>query len=139
MTPSGTRPQLAASASIFRDGRLLLIRRAREPGRGRWSLPGGRVEFGESLEQAIRREVAEETGLAIDIVGFAGIRQVLPRDVHGGHYVVLSFAARWRGGEVVLNDEHDDARWVDPGDLGGLHTTDGLAAIVSAAHRVVGL
>lgn len=138
-SPAGSRPQLAASASIFRDGRLLLIRRAREPGRGRYSLPGGRVEFGESLEHAVHREVAEETGLTIDIVGFAGIRQVLPRDVQSGHYVVLSFAARWCSGEVVLNHEHDDAEWADPGDLGGLHTTDGLAEIVAAARRVIGL
>jgi 8-oxo-dGTP diphosphatase len=57
------RPQLAVSASIFRDGRILLVRRARAPGLGLWSLPGGRVEFGEPLEIALRREVMEETGL----------------------------------------------------------------------------
>ena len=124
---------------MFRAGKLLLVRRAHDPGKGRWSLPGGRVEHGESLEQAVHREVAEETGLVIDIVGLAGIREVLPRDGAAGHYVVLSYAATWRGGEVTLNDEHDDARWLAPDDLGSVSTTDGLAAIVTAARKIVGL
>ena len=137
--PAGSRPQLAASAAIFRDGRLLLVRRAHDPGRGRYSFPGGRVEHGEQLEQAVHREVAEETRLAIEIVSLAGIREVLPRDGVGGHYVVLSYAALWRSGEAVLNDEHDDALWIDPDDLGRVATTDGLADIVAAARRIVGL
>ena len=137
--PHRPRPQLAASATIFRGGRLLLVRRAHDPGRGRWSLPGGRVEHGEALEQAVHREVAEETGLVIDIVGLAGIREVLPRDGAAGHYVVLSYAARWRSGEAVLNDEHDDAIWIAPDDLGSVTTTDGLTAIVTAAWKIVGM
>lgn len=137
--PARLRPQLAASATIFRDGKVLLVRRAHDPGRGRWSLPGGRVEHGESLEQAVHREVAEETGLLIDIVSLAGIREVLPRDGAAGHYVVLSYAARWRGGDVLLNDEHDDARWLAPTDLAQVTTTDGLFDIVKAACKVVGL
>lgn len=135
--PTGQRPQLAASAAIFRDGRVLLVRRAHDPGRGRYSFPGGRVEHGETLAQAVHREVAEETGLVIDIVGLAGIREVLPRDGAVGHYVVLSYAALWRSGEAVLNDEHDDALWIAPDDLGRVTTTDGLAAIVDAARRIV--
>ena len=63
-----SRPQLAVSAVIFRDGKVLLVRRARLPGKGFYSLPGGRVEFGESLHAALAREVDEETGLKIDIV-----------------------------------------------------------------------
>lgn len=139
MVESGSRPQLAASVVIFREGRVLLVQRARNPGQGRWSLPGGRVEHGETLAQAVHREVAEETGLTVEIVGFAGLREVLPRDGAAGHYVVVSFAGRWRQGEPVLNDEHDDFRWVSPHDLGGLDTTDGLAPIVAAACRVIGL
>ncbi|MDB5629632.1 MAG: hydrolase [Tardiphaga sp.] len=137
--PVKARPQLAASAIVFRDGRILLVRRAHDPGRGRWSVPGGRVEHGETLEQAVHREVAEETGLAIEIVGLAGIREVLPLHQTSGHYVVLSYAALWRGGEVVLNDEHDAAQWIAPDDLGTVATTDGLAAIVAAARTIVGV
>ncbi len=137
--PLPARPQLAVSAAIFRDGELLLVRRAVDPARGFYSLPGGRVEFGESLEQAVAREVSEETGLAIDVVGLAGFREVLPDSARGlaGHYVILSFAARWRDGEVTLNHELDDARWLDPADFGDLKTTAGLADVVHAAAGLV--
>lgn len=137
MTPP-RRPQLAASAAIFRDGALLVLRRAREPGAGRWSLPGGRVEWGETLPQAVTREVSEETKIAITIVQLAGIREVLPTGTQG-HFVVLSYAAHWHSGEVMLNDEHDDFRWVMPDALGDLDTTDGLLPIVDAARRIVGV
>ncbi len=63
---------------IFRDGRVLLVRRARSPGKGFYSLPGGRVEFGETLHTALHREIDEETGLRVDILGLAGWREVLP-------------------------------------------------------------
>ncbi|MGX9392288.1 NUDIX hydrolase [Nitrobacteraceae bacterium UC4446_H13] len=135
------RPQLAASAVIFRDNRFLVVRRANAPGRGLYSVPGGRVEHGETLHQAVAREVREETALAIDIVGFAGWREVLPDPAAGraGHYLVISFAAHWRAGEVTLNEELDDFRWITPDGLGALRTTQGLAEIVDAAHRLIAL
>ncbi len=71
-------PQLAVSAAIFRDDRILLVRRARSPAKGYYSLPGGRVEFGETLHAALHREVDEETALKIEIVGLAGWREVVP-------------------------------------------------------------
>src|ERR1700676_614363 len=98
-----SHPQLAVSAAIFREGKILLVRRARSPGKGFYSLPGGRVEFGESLHAALNREVDEETGLRIEIVGLAGWREVLPAAGGGGHYVIMSFAARWVDGAPVLN------------------------------------
>jgi len=133
------RPQLAVSAVIFRDGQFLVVRRANVPGRGLYSVPGGRVEHGETLHQAVAREVREETGLVIDIVGFAGWREVLPDPVAGrtGHYLVISFAAHWRAGEVTLNEELDDFRWITPDGLGELPTTQGLAEIVDAARRLI--
>lgn len=137
--PLPGRPQLAASAVIFRDGQFLVVRRANAPGRGLYSVPGGRVEHGETLHQAVAREVREETGLAIDIVGFAGWREVLPDPTSGrtGHYLVISFAAHWRAGEVILNEELDDFRWIAPDGLGELRTTQGLAEIVDAARRLI--
>jgi ADP-ribose pyrophosphatase YjhB (NUDIX family) len=133
------RPQLAASAVIFRDNRFLVVRRANAPGRGLYSVPGGRVEHGETLHQAVAREVREETALAINIVGFAGWREVLPDPAAGraGHYLVISFAARWRAGEVILNEELDDFRWITPDELDALRTTQGLAEIVDAARRLI--
>jgi len=128
-----THPQLAVSAVIFREGRILLVRRARSPGKGFYSLPGGRVEFGESLHAALHREVDEETGLRIAIGGLAGWREVLPAASGGGHYVIMSFAARWIAREPVLNDEHDDFKWLAPDALGDLKLTGGLQEVVDAA------
>lgn len=136
-----THPQLAASAAIFRDGKVLLVRRARSPAQGFYSLPGGRVEFGESLHQALTREVDEETGLRIEIIGLAGWREVLPAAPGAGHYLIMSFAARWMAEEPSLNEELDDYRWVAPGalgSLGDLKLTGGLEEVIQSAHRLIG-
>jgi len=134
-----SHPQLAVSAAIFRDDRILLVRRAKSPARGLYSLPGGRVEFGETLHTALHREVDEETGLKIDIAGLAGWREVVPGMGGGGHYLIMSFAARWIAGEPMLNDEHDDFRWLAPEALDDLRVTDGLPEIIAAARRVLGV
>ncbi|SDI66500.1 ADP-ribose pyrophosphatase YjhB, NUDIX family [Bradyrhizobium sp. Rc2d] len=134
-------PQIAVSAAIFRDGKVLLTRRARSPAKGFYSLPGGRVEFGESLHQAVVREVDEETGLAIDIIGLAGWREVLPAAAGAGHYLIMSFAARWVANEPVLNDELDDYRWIAPdavAGLGDLKLTGGLEEVIQSARRLIG-
>jgi ADP-ribose pyrophosphatase YjhB (NUDIX family) len=133
-----SHPQLAVSAAIFRDGKILLVRRARSPGKGFYSLPGGRVEFGESLHEALHREVDEETALKIRIVELAGWREVLPGAGGGGHYMVMSFAARWSSGEPVLNDELDDFKWLEPDGLGDLRVTGGLQEVIQSARRLIG-
>jgi 8-oxo-dGTP diphosphatase len=82
------------------------------------------------------REVREETQLAIEPVALAGHREVIMRDGDGRverHFVILSFAARWLGGEPVLNEELNDAHWLVPSEIANLKTTDGLAEIVAAA------
>jgi ADP-ribose pyrophosphatase YjhB (NUDIX family) len=130
------RPYLAVSAAIIRDGRVLVARRARAPALGVWTLPGGVVEAGETLAEAITREVAEETGLTIEPVALAGHREVVVRDDGGQvsrHFVILCFASRWIAGEPRLNEELAEARWLRPAELGGLKTTDGLAAIIAQA------
>jgi len=129
--------QLAVSAAIFRDDRILLVRRARAPAKGIYSLPGGRVEFGETLHAALHREVDEETALKIDIVGLAGWREVVPGTAGGGHYLIMSFAARWLAGEPVLNDELDDFRWLEPDALGDLKVTGGLQEVIQAARDLL--
>jgi 8-oxo-dGTP diphosphatase len=131
------RPQLAVSAAIFRDGKVLLVRRARSPAKGFYSLPGGRVEFGETLHTALHREVDEETALKIEIIGLAGWREVVPGTTGGGHYLIMSFAARWISGEPILNDELDDFRWLAPDATGGLKLTDGLQEVIQAARGLL--
>jgi 8-oxo-dGTP diphosphatase len=131
-----TRPYLAVSAAIFRDGRVLIVRRGRPPAHGLYTLPGGGVELGETLEDAVIREVREETGLAIAPLALIGFREAIGRDAAGRverHFVILPFAARWIGGEIALNEELAEADWRQPAELSGLKTTDGLAEIVAAA------
>jgi ADP-ribose pyrophosphatase YjhB (NUDIX family) len=132
-----TRPQLAVSGAIFRDDKVLLVRRARSPGKGFYSLPGGWVEFGESLHTALHREVDEETGLRIEILGLAGWREVLPTGPGAGHYLIMSFAARWTSREPVLNDEHDDFKWLAPEEIGDLEVTGGLHEVIAAARKLI--
>jgi len=131
-----TRPFLAVSAAIIRDGKVLVVRRARKPALNLYTLPGGAVELGETMHEAVTREVREETQLTIEPAALAGHREVITRDAQGKverHFVILCFAARWISGEPVLNEELDDAQWLAPAALSGLKTTDGLAEIVAAA------
>src|SRR5262245_40581171 len=130
------RPFLAVSAAIVRDGKILVVRRARPPAHGVYTLPGGVVEVGETLTEAVAREVREETGLAIEPVALAGFREAIRRDGAERverHFAVLCLPSRWQGGEPVLNEELSEAHWLDPGELATLPTTPGLADIVAAA------
>ena len=136
------RPILAVSAAIIRDGRILIVRRARPPAHGLFTLPGGGVEVGETLHEAVIREVREETALTVEPLALAGYREAIAQDSDGRierHFVILPFAARWIAGDVVLLDEElGEARWLLPDELAGLTTTDGLAEIVRAAFTLVG-
>jgi 8-oxo-dGTP diphosphatase len=130
------RPYLAVSAAIIRDRHVLVVRRARKPALNLYTLPGGAVELGETLHEAVMREVREETQLVIEPLALAGEREVIVRDAQQRierHFVILCFAARWLSGESVLNEELDDARWLEPPALAALKTTDGLAEIVANA------
>jgi ADP-ribose pyrophosphatase YjhB (NUDIX family) len=130
------RPILAVSAAVMRAGRILVVRRARPPAHGLYTLPGGVVEVGETLAEAVAREVREETSLAIEPLALAGFRETIVRDEADRverHFVILCFAARWQAGEPVLNEELSEARWLDPAELTDLPTTPGLAEIVKAA------
>jgi 8-oxo-dGTP diphosphatase len=137
MRDSINRPVLAASAACFRDGRLLLVRRANPP--QLWTLPGGRIELGESAADAAQRELLEETGVKAEIVGFAGFREMVLRDKETlqSHFVILAFAARWRAGTGTAGAELSAVEWIDPDALSRYETTDGLAEIVSNARRLL--
>jgi 8-oxo-dGTP diphosphatase len=131
-----TRPILAVSAAIIRDGKVLIVRRARPPAGGLYTLPGVGVEVGETLVAAVVREVSEETALTVEPVALAGYREAIVHAADGRierHFVILPFATRWVAGEPVLNEELSEAMWRDPSDIAGLTTTAGLAEIVANA------
>ena len=117
---SGGKPVPCAGA-VVRDeaGRLLLVRRGHPPSAGLWSVPGGRVEAGETPAQAAVREVREETGLDVEV-------GALLTTVHIGDYVVHDFAAVVVGGELHAGDDADDVRWCTTADAALLHLTPGL-------------
>jgi 8-oxo-dGTP diphosphatase len=134
------RPFLAASAAIMRDGKVLVVRRARKPALNLYTMPGGVVEAGETLFEAVKREVREETALEIEPVSLAGHREAILRDKDGKverHFIIMCFASRWISGELVLNEELDDARWVMPAEIAALRTTEGLAEIVASAVEIL--
>lgn len=117
---------LAASAVVTdAAARVLLVKRGRDPQRGRWSVPGGRVEAGESLREAARREVLEETGLRVDVGDELWTVRVPTGD--GREFEVHDFAATVVGGALRAGDDADDARWVEPGSLAALRLTSHLA------------
>ncbi|MBB2937240.1 ADP-ribose pyrophosphatase YjhB (NUDIX family) [Amycolatopsis bartoniae] len=105
-------------------GRLLVIRRGHEPGRGLWSLPGGRVEPGESDAQAVVREMREETGLDVRPGALVGT-------VVRGRYEIHDYACEVLSGDLRAGDDADEARWVDSAAFTALELTEGLAEVLA--------
>ena len=140
MTPAErlypTRPFLASSVAVFREGRVLVAARARPPMALLYSLPGGLVEPGETLGEAALRELREEVGVEADLLGFLDHVEIIERDDEGRvrhHFVVCAHAARWRSGEAQVGMEAREVRWVGEDELADLRTTPGLTAILRKA------
>lgn len=131
-------PIVAVGAVILDGDRILLIRRDREPARGRWTFPGGAVELGESLDEAVRREALEETGLQVAVGEVATVIDRVERDDDGGvryHYVIVDYFACPLGGALQPASDVSDARWVGLEELDGLEMTEKAGAM---ARRLLG-
>jgi len=103
------------AAIVFKEGRVLLVKRGKEPNRGRWGLPGGVVELGETVEEAIHREVEEETGLEVKPTRLATIFDSIYGDEQGKvryHYVLFEYLCEYVGGELVAGSDAPEVRWV---------------------------
>ncbi len=127
------RPIVGVGAVILDEGRVLLIRRGHEPLKGTWSLPGGAVETGETLEDALVREVLEETGLAVEVGPLVEAVDRIIRDEDGKveyHFVVVDYACRVRGGTLIPSSDAAAAQWVP---IAGIDAYD----LTSTANRVI--
>ncbi len=130
-------PRAAASAAIFRDDAVLLVKRSKPPVSGVWSLPGGHIEPGERARDAALREVMEETGVTAEILGLADTHDVIIRDKKGmlkAHYLLAVFYGRWLAGEPIAATDCADARFVPVEEVGSYPLTDGAQRIIEKAY-----
>ena len=114
------RPIVGVGAAILDLGKVLLVRRGTEPNRGEWSLPGGAVRVGQQLWEAVRREILEETGLAVRVEQTVEILDRISRDEQGKvrfHYVLVDFLCRPEGGRVAAATDVTEARWISRPEL----------------------
>jgi ADP-ribose pyrophosphatase YjhB (NUDIX family) len=130
------RPLLGAGAVVFQDGKVLLIERGQEPLKGYWTLPGGLVETGERLECAVRREVAEETGLEVRPVQVAAIFERIMPDLEGQtefHYVIVDYICELTGGILKAGSDVARALWVGADQLGTVKMAPGTPPVIERA------
>jgi 8-oxo-dGTP diphosphatase len=119
---------------LVESGKLLLIRRGKEPFKGEWATPGGRIEDWETAEECARREMREETGLRVEVVRLTGLYSDPRRDPRG--IIAAAFLVRRTGGQLKAGDDADEARWFELGKLPKLCTDHGK--IVSDALAQLG-
>jgi len=132
------RPLIGVGALVFQRGRILMAQRGKEPLKGWWSLPGGAVETGESLETAVLREVLEETGLVVETVRVHEIFERIIRDAAGApeyHYVLIDYICRPTGGALQAGDDVARVAWMPWGELDELRITEGTLAVIERAFR----
>lgn len=133
---------MGIGAVILRPGAVLLVRRAKPPGMGQWSIPGGGQELGETAEAAARRELLEETGLLAGPMLLAGCVDSIHRAADGRvqfHYTILDFCAAWQGGEPVAGDDVSDARFFSFTEITQMGLWSETIRIVDASRRLLGL
>ena len=131
-------PLVGVGALIFHRGRILMAQRGKEPLKGWWSLPGGALETGESLDAAVRREVLEETGLTVEPLKIFEIFERIMRDAAGAveyHYVLIDYLCRVIAGEPRAGDDVCRVEWMRLEDLAGLQITEGTLAVIKRAFR----
>ncbi len=133
-------PRVAVGAVVLDGERVLLARRGRPPGQGKWSIPGGLVHLGERIEEALVREIEEESGLRVRLLGLCGVidRVVREQDTVRYHYVIIDYVAESVGGRLQAGSDAAEVRWVNMDDLGQYDTTDGLADMIQRARALQG-
>jgi ADP-ribose pyrophosphatase YjhB (NUDIX family) len=133
-------PVVGVGGVVIHRKRVLLIRRKREPLKGEWSIPGGLVEVGEELHQAVRRELKEETGLEVEPLEIMAVFDRImrtprsPSRVHY-HFVIVDYACRWKRGRISPSSDVVNARWVRREELAQYHLTPLASEVINEAFR----
>lgn len=133
------RPIVAVGAVILDGDRVLLVKRGKEPLKGEWSLPGGAVEVGETLEAALVREVREETCLDVTVGPVVEVLDRIRRDAGERveyHYVIIDYVCRVRGGIATSGSDAAEVRWAARDDLASFRLTPGAVAVIQKASRM---
>lgn len=128
----GDRPVVGVGAVVIDSGRILLVKRGREPGKGLWAVPGGKVKPGERLRAAVEREVLEETGLQVRAGDVVWVGESITEH---GHLVLVDFEASVVGGRVAAADDADEAEWVDLEDAGDYPLTPTMYELIEGLNR----
>jgi len=132
-------PRVGVGAVVLRDERVLLVRRGGQPSSGKWSLPGGMVELGETTVDAIRREVAEECGCDVRVVDVAGVISRIVHDSEGRvryHWVLVDYLAYADSDRITAGTDAADARWATLEEIEQLDVTDGLLDMIHRARAL---
>jgi ADP-ribose pyrophosphatase YjhB (NUDIX family) len=129
-------PRIGVGAVVLHEGRVLMVRRGGQPSSGRWSLPGGLVELGETIAEAARREIAEECGCVIRLVGVAGVVDRIVHDDEGRvryHYVLVDYLAYPESGEITAGSDAAEACWFEIDRVHELEVTEGVVDMIRRA------
>ena len=133
-------PIVTVGAIVFNGERVLLAQRGQEPNKGRWSIPGGAIELGETARQAVEREVREECGVTVQAGEVVEVLDILQRDPAGAlrfHYVVIDFLCKVVSGELTPGDDAADVRWVRLDELEALNVLERARDIIAKARGML--
>lgn len=130
-------PVVAVGAIVWKQDRFLLIRRGTPPRQGGWSIPGGRQEAGETVHEAVHREIREEAGIEIDITGITAVVDLIDREEADikHHYTVIDMLAEWRLGEARAGDDAMDTAWVALEEIGEYDLPELQVDVITQAAR----
>ena len=129
-------PRVGIGALIFKDNRILLIKRGQEPSKGKWTVPGGLVELGERLSETVQREIYEECNIRIRVLDRLGIFEFIETDQQKDvrfHYIVIDYLADYVAGELKAGSDIDEARWVELDKTDELDITDSIKPLIQKA------